>query len=137
MSSANNIDQRERGVLPLDALETLPEEGQERPTVLRDRSGPGAALTLADLRARRAEILRIVAQHGAQAVRVFGSVADGRARPDSDVDLLVEMTRQSTVLDLCDLILDLEALLGCPVHVVESERQTPALQRVARDAVPL
>jgi predicted nucleotidyltransferase len=39
----------------------------------------------------REEILRIAAQHGARNVRVFGSVARGDDRADSDVDLLVEM----------------------------------------------
>ena len=42
------------------------------------------------LRAKRAEILRLAAKHGAYNVRVFGSRARGEARPDSDVDLLVE-----------------------------------------------
>jgi predicted nucleotidyltransferase len=39
----------------------------------------------------REEILRIAARHGARNVRVFGSVARGEDRFDSDVDLLVEM----------------------------------------------
>ena len=38
----------------------------------------------------REEILRIAARHGARNVRVFGSVARGEDRFDSDVDLLVE-----------------------------------------------
>ena len=39
----------------------------------------------------REEILRIAARYGARNVRVFGSVAQGEDRFDSDVDLLVEM----------------------------------------------
>ena len=46
--------------------------------------------TLDDLRQLRDEILRIAEQYGASNVRVFGSVARGDARPDSDVDLLVD-----------------------------------------------
>jgi predicted nucleotidyltransferase len=42
------------------------------------------------IRAKRDEILRIAAKHGARNVRVFGSVARGEARPDSDIDLLVD-----------------------------------------------
>jgi predicted nucleotidyltransferase len=43
------------------------------------------------LREKREEILRIAAKHGAYNVRVFGSVARGEARADSDVDFLVEI----------------------------------------------
>jgi predicted nucleotidyltransferase len=38
---------------------------------------------------KREDILRIAAQHGAFNVRLFGSVARGEARPDSDIDLLL------------------------------------------------
>lgn len=47
------------------------------------------------LRARRDEILRIAAKHGARNVRLFGSAARGDAGPASDLDFLVEME------DLC------------------------------------
>src|SRR3990170_4461691 len=42
------------------------------------------------LRARREEILRLAASHGARNIRVFGSVARGEADQASDVDFLVE-----------------------------------------------
>jgi predicted nucleotidyltransferase len=44
------------------------------------------------LRERRADILRLAEKYGARNVRVFGSVARGEARPDSDIDLLVELS---------------------------------------------
>jgi len=43
------------------------------------------------LKSRREEILRLASQHGAYNVRVFGSVARGEARPDSDIDFLVNL----------------------------------------------
>ena len=44
----------------------------------------------------RSAILRIAAAHGSgRAVRVFGSMARGEARPDSDVDLLIDISRSS------------------------------------------
>lgn len=46
----------------------------------------------------REEILRIAARHGARNVRVFGSVARGEDRFDSDVDLLVEMQDDRSLL---------------------------------------
>jgi predicted nucleotidyltransferase len=42
------------------------------------------------IKAKRADILRITAQHGARNVRVFGSVARGEARPDSDIDFKMD-----------------------------------------------
>lgn len=41
-------------------------------------------------KAKREEILKIAAKHGARNIRIFGSVARGEADPDSDLDILVE-----------------------------------------------
>lgn len=38
------------------------------------------------LKSRREEIMKIAAKHGAQNVRVFGSVARGEADSQSDID---------------------------------------------------
>ena len=96
-------------------------------------------LTLEDLRTRREEILRIAARHGARNIRIFGSVAHGRARPDSDVDFLVEFEADRTVLDLSGLVLDLREALDREVNVVESGngKTSPIAQRIEREAVPL
>jgi predicted nucleotidyltransferase len=42
------------------------------------------------LQQKRDDIRRIATKHGAYNLRVFGSVARGEARPDSDIDLLIE-----------------------------------------------
>ena len=70
------------------------------------------------LRAKREDILRIAARHGARDVRVFGSVARGEAREDSDIDLLVEFAPGRTLLDQAALALDLQELLGRKVDVL-------------------
>ena len=93
--------------------------------------------TLGALQARRDEILRIAAAHGARNVRVFGSVARGHARADSDVDFLVEFEPGRTVLDLSGLILDLQAALGREVNVVETGRLAALADRIEREAVVL
>ena len=66
----------------------------------------------------REEILRIAAQYGAGNVRVFGSLARGEARPDSDVDILIALDPERSLLDLIALQQDLEDLLGCKVDVL-------------------
>jgi predicted nucleotidyltransferase len=94
--------------------------------------------SLAELRARRDEILRIAAQYGASNVRVFGSVARGEASPDSDVDFLVTFTRRVSLFDRAGLWLDLQALLNCRVDVVDDQAVKPALRSaILSDAVVL
>ena len=94
--------------------------------------------SLEGLRARRDEILRIAALHGARNVRVFGSVAVGYADAGSDIDLLVDLEPGRTVLDLSGLILDLEEALGRKVDVLETpRRRTRVATQIRREAVPL
>lgn len=93
-------------------------------------------MTLDELRARRDEILQLAASHGASNVRVFGSVARGEARPDSDVDLLVDFEEGRSLVDLTGLIIDLEEVLGRKVDVGTEVREI-IRDRVDRETVPL
>ena len=87
---------------------------------------------------RRDEILRIAESHGARNVRVFGSVVRGEDRPDSDVDLLVEMANDRSLLDLVGLEQDLEELLARNVDVLTDDSIHPALRpRITAEARPL
>jgi predicted nucleotidyltransferase len=83
------------------------------------------------LQSKRTQILQIAARHGARKVRVFGSVARGTARRDSDIDFLVDMEEGRSLLDHAALVLDLERLLKRSVDVA-SER---GLRRLVRKAV--
>jgi hypothetical protein len=94
-------------------------------------------LTLLDLRRRRNEIVRVASRRGARNVRVFGSVARGEAGPESDLDLLVDLDADRTVLDLSELILDLQEVLGVNVDIIEAQRRSEFVQRLEHGAVPL
>ncbi len=50
--------------------------------------------------------------------RVFGSVLRGTDEDDSDLDLLVDPSPETTLFDLGGLQAELEALLGVPVDVL-------------------
>ena len=90
------------------------------------------------LRANREEILRLAAKHGAYNVRVFGSVARGQARADSDVDFLVDMEPGRSLIDLGSLLMDLQDLLGRQVDIVEPEGLYWYVRdRVLKEAVAL
>lgn len=90
------------------------------------------------VRAKREEIQKIAAKHGARNVRVFGSVARGDARPGSDVDFLIDSEPVTSSWFPAGLVQDLESLLGRRVEVV-TERGLNHLIRdeVLREAVPL
>lgn len=49
--------------------------------------------------------------------RVFGSVLHGADKDDSDLDLLVDPSPETTLFDLGGLQVELETLLGVPVDV--------------------
>jgi len=95
-------------------------------------------MTLEELRRRKAELEELARRRGASNIRVFGSVARGTARDDSDVDLIVDMDPESRGISFVGLIVDLEEALGRPVHLVEATPpQEPLLEWVVSDAVPL
>lgn len=87
---------------------------------------------------KRDEIQRIAAKHGATNVRVFGSVARGETRTDSDIDLLVDAAPETSSWFPAGLVLDLEEILGCKVEIVTEKGINPRLkERVLEEAVPL
>ena len=87
---------------------------------------------------KRDEILAIAAQHGAYNVRVFGSVARGEARDDSDVDFLVEIEESRSLLDRIALIQDLQDLLGRRVDVAKPQNLHQLIRdRVLKEAIAL
>jgi uncharacterized protein len=84
-----------------------------------------------DILGRRREILQIAARHGAHDVRLFGSVVRGEAGQDSDVDFLVQLDDDRSLIDHIALIRELESLIGCRVDVVAED----ALNQIIRDRV--
>jgi hypothetical protein len=92
---------------------------------------------------RRDDVMRILRAHAAELVQrgvlsllLFGSVARDEARPDSDVDLLVELDRPSSFDRFMELKLYLEDLLQRRVDLVSARALRAALRPVVeREAV--
>jgi len=86
----------------------------------------------------RQEIRRIVEQHHAHNPRVFGSVVHGDDADNSDLDLLVEPTFETTLLDIAKIQNQLQTLLGVPVDVL-TPRALPKnfRDRVLLEAIPV
>jgi uncharacterized protein len=90
------------------------------------------------LNEKREAILNTAKRHGARNVRIFGSVARGDFDEESDIDFIVEMEPERSLLDHAALVLDLRKLLGCDVDVVSDKGMKARIRdRVLREARPL
>jgi uncharacterized protein len=96
-------------------------------------------MTLDELRrSKRDEILRIAPTYGASNVRVFGSLSRGGNSSSSDVDILVDLDPNRSLMDLGGLLMDLIDVLHLPVDVATEDMLRPKLrERALLDAVPL
>ena len=89
---------------------------------------------LIDLLARRHDELR--ERFGVKSLALFGSVVRGEARPDSDIDILVEFDGPATFDRYMDLKFFLEELLGRRVDLVTRKALKPYLRPyVEKEAV--
>ncbi|MBN2019259.1 MAG: nucleotidyltransferase family protein [Sedimentisphaerales bacterium] len=87
---------------------------------------------------KRDDIRAVASKHGASNIRVFGSVARGEARPDSDIDFLIEAGPNTSSWFPAGLIIDLEKILGRRVEVVTEKGLNPFIREyVLREAVPV
>jgi predicted nucleotidyltransferase len=79
-----------------------------------------------------------VAAHQARNPRVFGSIVRGEDTTNSDLDLLVDTTEVTSLFDLAAIELELERLIGIPVHVTTAGALRDALrERVLAEAEPV
>lgn len=66
----------------------------------------------------REEIRNVVKSHKVSNPRVFGSVIHGKDTEDSDLDILVDPTPETTLFDIAAIRHELRILLGVPVDVL-------------------
>jgi predicted nucleotidyltransferase len=90
------------------------------------------------MRSRRQDLVAAAAAHGVSNLRVFGSVARGTDRPDSDLDLLADLPPGMGLLGLGRVQDELEAIVGGRVDLIPAEDLKPGVRaRVMRDLVAL
>jgi len=89
------------------------------------------------LLSNREAIRAIAFRHKALSISVFGSVARGEDRLDSDYDFLVEFKKGSSLIDLSGLVIELEDFLDTPVDVVSIGGLKPRDQQIRQEAIPI
>ena len=112
--------------------------GRSQPEVSRLLRFHGTSPLARRLRGNASRVRQIVAEAGGGRVRVFGSVATGQDRPDSDVDLLFTMGQPLSLIELGRLEQRLVDAIGAPVDLVPDAALRPDLrERVLAEAVAL
>ena len=107
---------------------------RQQPRRLSRLSGPVGQR----VRRRRQDLIAAAAAYGVTNLRVFGSVARGTDRPDSDLDLLADLPPDMGLFDLGRVQAELEAIVGSQVDLVPASDLKPGVRaRADRDLVPL
>ena len=107
---------------------------RRQPRRLKMLSGPVGQR----VRRRRHDLVAAAAAHGVSGLRVFGSVARGQDRPDSDVDLLAELPPGMSLFGLARLQAELEDIVGSRVDLVQAADLKPDVrERAGLDLVAL
>ncbi len=70
------------------------------------------------LHSNRAAIRHVVESHRARNARVFGSVLHGKDTDNSDLDILIDPTPETTLFDIGAIRHELGKLLGVSVDVL-------------------
>jgi uncharacterized protein len=69
---------------------------------------------------------------------LFGSFADGTAKADSDVDLLIELSKPIGLLEFIHIKHEMEDVLGRKVDLLEFKAVKPSLKNhILHSAIPI
>ncbi|MEA3642983.1 MAG: nucleotidyltransferase domain-containing protein, partial [Lamprobacter sp.] len=83
-------------------------------------------------------IRQVVESHRARNARVFGSVLSGQDTDSSDLDILIDTTPETTLMDVAAIQVELQRLLGIPVDVVTPRALADNFRsRVLAGALPM
>ncbi|TWJ33020.1 nucleotidyltransferase family protein [Geobacter argillaceus] len=90
------------------------------------------------LQAHREQVRSIALSHRVLNIRVFGSVLHGDDTEESDLDLLVDPTPETTLMDIGAIRFELRRLLGIQVDVLTPKALPASFRdRVIKEARPL
>lgn len=90
------------------------------------------------IEAIKLKVVPILKRYEAKKAALFGSCARGEIAEDSDIDILVEIEKDISLLDFVGLKLELEEALGKKVDLVEYDTIKPLLrEHILKDELPI
>lgn len=89
-----------------------------------------------DIEEIKEKILPILQRYKVKRIGLFGSCVRSEMRKDSDIDILIEIEKDISLLDFVGLKLEIEEALGRKVDLVEYNTIKPLLrERILREQV--
>jgi hypothetical protein len=83
-------------------------------------------------------ILTICNKYHVKTLRVFGSVARGELRAESDIDLLVTFSKPTSLLRMVGLERELSVIIGRKVDLLTAQSVSPYLRsRIVKESRPI
>jgi predicted nucleotidyltransferase len=72
-------------------------------------------------------VVSILERYGAKKIAIFGSYARDEAKPESDIDILVDFSERKSLLDLVGIEQELSDVLGLKADLVTEKSISPYL----------
>jgi hypothetical protein len=99
-------------------------------------------MNIQEIRKHKKQLKAIASKYAIKDIYVFGSVARGETRTESDVDFLIEMTASASALGVGGFQYDVQQLLGVDVDVVPTfalsrEKDEAFVKAIEAEAVAL
>ncbi len=76
----------------------------------------------------KAKVIPILKRYGVEKAGIFGSVARGEDKMESDIDILVEIKSRMSLLDFAGLKVEIEEALGRKVDLGEYSTIKPIIK---------
>ena len=90
------------------------------------------------LQIHREQIRSVVLAHRATNVRVFGSVVRGEDTDTSDLDLLIDPTPETSLMDIGAIRFELKTLLGINVDILTPNSLPDTFrEQILRESIPV
>ncbi len=90
------------------------------------------------LKQHRAKVFKIIVSNETLNPRIFGSVANGTDTEDSDLDILVDPTSKTTLMNIGEIRHQLLSLLNVPVDIITPKSLPENIRlKVISEAKPL